>query len=34
MVALTAPYILQEFINHNNMAAYEDVKNIQEYVQP
>jgi hypothetical protein len=30
MVALTAPYVLQEFIIHNNMAAYDNVKNIQE----
>jgi hypothetical protein len=29
MVVLTAPYVLQEFIKHNNMAEYEDVKNIK-----
>jgi hypothetical protein len=34
MVVLTVPYALQAFINHNNTAAYEDLKNIQEYVQP
>jgi hypothetical protein len=30
----TAPYVLKEFIHHNNMAAYEDVKNVQECVKP